>query len=170
MRPLYVNLFEALSLGLIDDDVRVYAKDAAGRYIYANHSFASDSGLPPELLLGATIRDTSFGLDADEITAIDKRVMETGTDTFRKLMLTTRRKRLLVYLRKCAIYDERMVCVGTAGIYRPVDTQPRRVCVDAQGAIVGLNLALSMLTPAQLREYEERMSQRDDEADELKLS
>ena len=131
-------------------------------------SFSLDSSL--EEHIEAFAAKEGHGLDADEITAIDKRVMETGTDTFRKLMLTTRRKRLLVYLRKCAIYDERMVCVGTAGIYRPVDTQPRRVCVDAQGAIVGLNLALSMLTPAQLREYEERMSQRDDEADELKLS
>lgn len=64
LKPVYVNLFEALMTAQIDEETRVYAKDLDGRYIYANHSFARDSGLPTEMLLGSTVRETCFELDA----------------------------------------------------------------------------------------------------------
>ena len=173
LKPVYVNLFEALMTAQIDEETRVYAKDLDGCYIYANHSFARDSGLPTEMLLGSTVRETCFELDAAEIEEIDKKVVETGTDQFRKVMLHTKRRRIMVYMRKCAIYDERMNCIGVAGLYYPVDRLERTPicarCVTTKGSVErALDVALAMMPPDLLRRYEERMA-KDDESDEPTL-
>lgn len=173
MRPLYVNLFEALTSAQLDEDARIYAKGTDGKYLYVNHAFARDSGLPPEVLIGSTVCDTAFATDAEQIEADDQRVMRSGTDSFRKVMLQTRRKRMLMYVRKCAIYNERMECIGIAGIYRPHAQALRlRDCLGCGGCeqtVRGLNVALSLLSPELMRKYEELMASKDDEAGELGL-
>ena len=79
-------------------------------------------------------------------------------------------------MRKCAIYDERMRCIGVAGLYRPVEQQIALRDCDGCGCIEpvvrGLNAALSLLPPELMRRYEEMMDEKeeDGEADELKLS
>lgn len=139
-------MFDALAVAQLEPHKRYFGKDTAGRYIYANPSFAADAGVDLTFLMGNTDEVCAWSSQADKCREDDQRVMTNKADTLRaETIFCANRVRLKVMLRKLPIYEEGGSVVGCAGLYYPV--------ADHR---TDLQLALSLLSPALKAHYNEQ--------------
>jgi PAS domain S-box-containing protein len=120
------TLLDAVVEGTLD---AVFVKDAAGRYLLINESGARALGWPVTDVIGRRVEELLPSAEADEISARDRQVMESGQTVTGEESIGDR-----VYLSTKAAYkDETGALLGLIGIAHDV-TDRRRLEAELQQA------------------------------------